>query len=138
MAVFFAWDSGRTSQNKTPFFWESPKLELILAGKAKDEQSIVEGKYHLADGLINGYPHWINEDETLAIWFDKEFSSWSVGDKNRLGEDYGLIAGPYGTDSYPNEIKHGWEYKDNLLAKTDTESNGWKKASPNDVVFKVI
>ena len=46
MAVSFEWDSGRTSQNKTPFFWESPKLELILTSfkiKKVAQISVQEG-----------------------------------------------------------------------------------------------
>ena len=57
-------------------------------------------------------------------------SSWFVGDKADLGENLGGIAGPQGKDSYPNEIKQGWQFDDN---------GAWKDASfPNDVIFKVI
>ena len=105
------------------------KLELTLAGKAKEEQSSKAGTYILSDGLVNGYPHWLKKgDGSQAIWFDKVISAWMVGDKKDLGISHGGIHGPYGKDSYPNEIKHGWRYWD----------NGFQDAGPNDVMFKGI
>ena len=100
-----------------------------MAGKAKEEQSSKAGTYILSDGLVNGYPHWLKKgDGSQAIWFDKVISAWMVGDKKDLGISHGGIHGPYGKDSYPNEIKHGWRYWD----------NGFQDAGPNDVMFKGI
>ena len=104
------------------------KLELTLAGKAKAKQSEREGTYFLSDGLENGYPHWLKLDESQAIWFNKETSSWLVGSKEDLGTDNGWILGPGGKDSYPNKIKQGWRYS----------APGWQDAGPNDVIFKAI
>ena len=105
------------------------KLELSLDGKAR-EQSIYgrEGVYVLGDGLVNGYPNWILNNGSQAMWFSKISSAWFVSDKENLGTDYGGISGPYGNDSYPNEIKHGWSYYD----------DNWQDAGPNDIIFNVI
>ena len=105
-------------------------MELTLAGKAKEDQSWRAGSYVLANGLVNGYPHWLKTGNGgQAIWFDKVASSWLVYDKSRLGSNTGGISGPYGKDSYPNELKQGWRYADN---------GAWQNAGPNDVIFKAI
>jgi len=106
------------------------KLELTLAGKAKEKQGRwVEGTYTLANGLVNGYPHWLKLDGSQAIWFDKNGSLWLVSTKEKLGTKTGAIFGPHGKDSYPNEIKQGWKYAENGV---------FVDAGPNDVIFKAI
>jgi len=108
------------------------KLELTLAGKAKEVRSKYgrEGTYILANGLVNGYPHWLKtSDGSQAIRFDKVGSSWLVGPKEKLGTKTGGIGGPNGKDSYPNEIKQGWRYAENGVSVD---------AGPNDVIFKAI
>ena len=107
---------------------------MTLAGKAKEEQGRwFEGTYHsayiLADGLINGYPHWLKTDGSQAIWFDKVNSNWKIGTKDNLGSITGFIAGPNGKDTYPNQIKQGWQYADNGV---------FVDAGSNDVIFKSI
>ena len=109
------------------------KLELTLAGKAKEEQSKYgrAGIYMLSNGLVNGYPHWLKTgDGSQAIWFDKVGSNWKIGDKENLGTNTGGIAGPHGKDSYPNEIKQGLRYS--------VPNNAWQDAGPNDVILKAI
>ena len=103
-----------------------------MAGKeAKEKQSKFgrEGTYILSDGLVNGYPHWLKNDRSQAIWFDKVSSVWLVNTKNNLGTNKGGILGPDGKDSYPNEIEQGWRYWDNVA---------FHDAGPNDVIFKAI
>ena len=108
------------------------KLELKLAGKAKEEQSARAGSYILADGLVNGYPHWLQTSEgSQAIWYGKVSSAWFVAPKKFLGTNSGFIAGPNGKDSYPNEIKQGWKYADPAFEP-------WQDAGHNDVIFKAI
>ena len=107
----------------------STKLELTLAGKAKEEQSKHgrQGTYILGEGQVNGYPHWLKTDGSQAIWFDKISSLWIVGpDNTKRG---GGINGPCGKDSYPNEIKQGWRYAENGV---------FVDAGPHDVIFKAI
>ena len=106
------------------------KLELTLAGKAKEKQWTSSGTYILNDSLVNGYPHWLQTDGSqTAIWFDKASSSWLVGFENNLGTKSGGISGPDGNDSYPNEIKQRWRYVENGV---------FVDAGPNDVIFKAI
>ena len=103
-----------------------------MAGYAKEATSEFEGTYILNDNLINGNPHWMKTDGSQAIWFSKKYSTWSVGLKSYLGEDDGWIFGPedgQGKDSYPNEIKQGWQY---------WYDDDWYNAGSNDVVFKAI
>jgi len=78
------------------------KLELTLAGKAKEERWTSPGTYILGNSLVNGYPYWLKADESQAIWFSKAASSWSVDRKENLGTNVGGIQGPKGKDSYPN------------------------------------
>ena len=110
-----------------------------MPGKAKEEQGGGwdgrDGTYILADGLVNGYPHWLLKtgDGSQAIWFNKVTSSWFVGPKKDLGTNTGGISGPNGKDSYPNEIKQGWRYGD-LVQGTPT----FLDLGPNDVIFKAI
>ena len=99
-----------------------------MAGKAKEKQSSKAGSYILANGLVNGYPHWLKTDGSQAIWFNKVGTSWLVFPKEFLGSKTGGIAGPKGKDSYPNEIRQRWRYSD----------NGFQDAGPNDVIFKAI
>ena len=106
------------------------KLELTLAGKAKEQQWEREGTYILVDSLVNGYPNWLKSDGSQAIWFNKVTSSWFVDYKEYLGSNTGGIGGPKGKESYPNEIKQGWEYAN--------ESSASQDAGPNDVIFKSI
>ena len=101
-----------------------------MAGKANEYQGRwVEGTYILANGLVNGYPHWLMLGGSQAIWFNKVTSSWFVGSKKNLGTNTGGIGGPAGKDSYPNEIKQGLRYYG---------SGAWNEAVPNDIIFKAI
>ena len=107
------------------------KLELTLAGKAKEEQSwVASDTFKIADGVINGFPYWLKTDGNQAIWFDKVGSNWKVYDKSRLGENFGGITGASGKDSYPDEIKQGWRYA--------IPNNDWEDVGPNDIIFKAI
>ena len=100
-----------------------------MAGKAKEDQSWRAGSYVLANGLVNGYPHWLKLDESQAIWFNKVSSSWAVAPKSLLGKNNAGIKGPNGKDDYLQEIESGWQY-----GKDDTHLD----AGPNDVIFKAI
>ena len=104
-----------------------------MAGKAKEEQSwVTSGTFNLQNGLVNGYPHWLQtSDGSQAIWYGKVSSAWFVAPKKFLGTNSGFIAGPNGKDSYPNEIKQGWRY-------ADPDLEPWQDAGPNDVIFKAI
>ena len=112
-------------------FPQPKKLDLILAGKAKEKQSSIAGNYILANGDVNGYPNWLKTDGIHAIWFEKENSIWMVGLKSNLGMDDGEIIGPAGKDSSPNEISQGWSY-------SIGEDDPWADAAHLEIIFKVI
>ena len=85
----------------------------------------------MANGLVNGYPHWLKLDGSQAIWFDKVGSSWLVSTKDNLGTNTGGITGPDGKDSYPNEIKQGWRF-------TIAVEEPWADATPSEIIYKAI
>ena len=100
-----------------------------MAGKAQEEQYGRAGTYILADGLVNGYPHWLKTDGSQVIWLDKVSSAWFVASKKNLGTNIGGISGPDGKDSYPNEIKQGWKYWDGEL---------FNDAPGSDIIFNAL
>ena len=101
---------------------------MTLAGEAKNDHASKHGIYILADGVVNGYPYWVREDEKYALWFTKSTASWIVGAKDKLGTNTGYIVGPYGRDNYPNDIKQGWTY---------SHGGKFKEAPSSDIIFKV-
>ena len=102
---------------------------MTLAGEAKNvSKPSKHGIYILADGVVNGYPYWVREDEKYALWLNKKTASWIVGAKDNLGTSTGYIVGPNGRDNYPNDIKQGWTYSD---------GEKFKEAPSSDIIFKV-
>ena len=65
----------------------SSKLSVKLTGEIKDYMNHLEGVYLLQPNQINGKSHWIIEDGSLAIWYDKEDGkeAWNIGDIDDLG-----------------------------------------------------
>ena len=63
------------------------KLNVKLTGKIKETMNFLEGVYLLQRNLINGKCHWIIEDGTLAIWYDKNDGkeAWNIGGIENLG-----------------------------------------------------
>ena len=103
---------------------------MTLAGEAKNaSKPSKHGIYILADGVVNGYPYWVREDEKYALWLNKKTASWIVGAKDKLGTNTGYIVGPYGRDNYPNDIKQGWTY---------SHGGKFKEAPSSDIIVKVI
>ena len=102
---------------------------MTLAGEAKNvSKPSKHGIYILADGVVNGYPYWVREDEKYALWFNKASASWLVGKNEKLGGKNGNIDGPNGRDNYPNDIKQGWTY---------SHGGKFKEAPSSDIIFKV-
>ena len=103
---------------------------MTLAGEAKNvSKPSKHGIYILADGVVNGYPYWVREDEKYALWLNKKTASWIVGAKDNLGTSTGYIVGPNGRDNYPNDIKQGWTYSD---------GEKFNEAPTSDIIFNVI
>ena len=58
---------------------------ITLDGDAKLAQGNVEGYYTLTSTLVNGKQNWKHVQSSKAIWYDKEFKNWKIGDKKSLG-----------------------------------------------------
>ena len=101
-----------------------PMMELILEGDVKEEQSHTQGNYTLAEGLVNGFPYWNQQDGIHAIW-SVWSSYWMVGDIAFLGNPTGSIYN-FDIKVWPTQILDGFIYY----------SSGWQSASLNEVIFK--
>lgn len=103
------------------------KIDLVLKGKAKEEQSGRAGIYSKGNGTINGHPYWVYEKGEDAIWMDKVDSDWNVGAKSDLGSRIRGIEGPSGKDKYPTQVTKGWRFFDGTI---------WHEAPSKDVIFR--
>ena len=101
-----------------------PKMELVLDGDVFEEQSSTQGNYTLAEGLVNGFPYWNQQDGNNAIW-SVWSSHWLVGYKRDLGKPIGGIAVQFDVKIWPTQILDGFIYMP-----------GWQSASLNEVFFK--
>ena len=100
-------------------------MELIVDGDVLEKHSsIYTGNYTLAEGLVNGFPYWNQQDGNNAIW-SVWSSYWLVGDKNDLGTAIGGIAVQFDIKVWPTQIIDGFIY-----------TPGWQSASLNEVLFK--
>ena len=71
-------------------------MELVLDGDVKNMHSNRQGNYTLAEGLVNGFPYWNQQDGKYAIW-SYWSSRWMVGQKKDLGKTFGYILVKYDT-----------------------------------------
>ena len=62
---------------------------VTLNGKIKDFMDFMEGVYLLQPNQINGKCHWINENGSLAIWYDciEDKGNWNIGAIENLGSE---------------------------------------------------
>ena len=100
-------------------------MELIVDGDVLEKHSsIYTGNYTLAEGLVNGFPYWNQQDGNNAIW-SVWSSIWLVGHKNSLGNPIGGIGVQFDIKVWPTQILDGFRY-----------APGWQYASLNEVFFK--
>ena len=57
----------------------------------KEKWSTSEGIYILASTKVNGKNHWLQGGGTDAIWYDKGFTNWKLGDLSSLGSSTAKI-----------------------------------------------
>ena len=76
----------------------------------KEKWSTSEGIYILASTKVNGKNHWLQGGGTNAIWYDKGFINWKLGDLSSLGSSTAKISTTYGTavNSLPHELTPWW------------------------------
>ena len=101
-----------------------PMMELVLDGYVKEKHSFRQGNYTLAEGLVNGFPYWIQQDGKNAIW-SLWSSYWMFGYKKDLGNPFGSIFVQMDPIVWPTQILDGFKY-----------TPGWQSASLNEVVLK--
>ena len=90
-----------------------------------------EGTYILGSNLLNGKPFWLQTTGTQAIWYDKVWKNWKIGEKSYLGSARGanfLTSKGTGETAEPHEVST-WKYFSNgaWIASTDINifsSNG--------------
>ena len=72
----------------------------------KEKWSTSEGIYILASTKVNGKNHWLQGGGTDAIWYDKGFTNWKLGDLSSLGSSTAKILTTQGTaiNSLPHEV----------------------------------
>ena len=99
-------------------------MELVLDGNVKEVQSKKHGNYTLAEGLVNGFPYWNQQNGKSAIWSVLD-SYWLVGDKEVLGSTTAGIFVQFDTKVWPTQILDDFRYF----------SSGWQLASINEVLF---
>ena len=99
-------------------------MELVLDGDVKEKQPERPGNYTLAEGKVNEFPYWNQQDGKYAIWSFWS-SNWIVGHIDDLGKALGYIAVQFDSKVWPTQILDGFLY-----------TPGWQSASLNEVLFK--
>ena len=100
------------------------KIKLVLDGDVLEEHSKRQGNFTLAEGLVNGFPYWIQQDGKNAIWSFWS-SYWMVGHIDNLGKTIGFIAVQFDSKVWPTQILDGYLYSTSV----------WQSASINEVLF---
>ena len=72
---------------------EPKTSQWMRAGSYDMNAEFANGVYNLGPKDVNGYPHWVHENNKQAIWFNKISQSWFVGDIEDLGVNVAGISG---------------------------------------------
>ena len=83
-------------------------LNITLVGDAKLAHGIVEGDYTLNSTPVNEKQNWIHIQGSSAIWYDKEFKNWKIGDREVLGSSICFLKSTKNTKR-PDEATT-WKY----------------------------
>ena len=85
-------------------------LTFELKGEVGKRWSDAEGVYSICPSLINGKPWWQQELASNALWYDKTFQNWKIGDTgDRGGSDCKMFTlGNTARD--PPHIATPWKY----------------------------
>ena len=97
------------------------KISVTLSGDVLKGYGSYGGNYDLAPDLVNGKASWSSEDGTNAIWFDKSFRNWLIGQMGSRGTSTAAFITPTGTayDGLPNEVKPWKWYVNGGFAASD-------------------
>ena len=58
---------------------------VTINGAAKDAQRTRAGIYVLGPTLVNDKPHWLQNQGSNAIWYNKRHGGWNIGNQAKLG-----------------------------------------------------
>ena len=94
--------------SKTSNTGVSGNLTVTLDGGAKLAHSNREGHYILTSFPVNGKQCWIQEQGSNAIWYDKKFRNWKMGDKKHNGTSTCSLLST--SDALGPEKATTWEY----------------------------
>ena len=95
------------------------KLIVRLDGDAKLAHGSKEGHYTLASTAVNGKQYWIQDQGSNAIWYDKKFKKWRIGDKQYNGTSTSSLHST--DDALISEKATSWNYWN--------EDGGWMSTS---------
>ena len=102
-------------------------MELVLDGDVLERHSSRQGNYTLAEGLVEGFPYWNQQDGEHAIWKSPFVSRWLLGWKGMLGTTWAYMFVRMFSKVWPTQILGGYHY---------AKSQSWHHASSNDVQLK--
>ena len=97
----------------------SGNLTITLEGGAKLAHSNRQGLYTLTSVLVNGKQYWVQDQGSNAIWYDKEFKKWRIGDKQHNGTSTSSLYSI--NDALGPEKATTWNYWN--------ENGGWMSTS---------
>ena len=91
---------------------------MQLKGAAENAQSKRAGTYILGPSLnqINDNVHWIQEEGTNAIWYDKEHKTWRIGPVDELGGTRSVLK--TSDDAIGPHVAKAWKYYENGWIET--------------------
>ena len=96
------------------------KLIVNLKGAAYDTHHILGGTYILRPNQVNDKAHWIKQEDSKAIWYDKEFRTWRISDGDGLG---GTFSGLKTSDNAIGPHVANWKYCSNSF------DGGWSETT---------
>ena len=94
-------------------------MTVTLEGGAKSAHSNRQGLYTLSSILVNGKQYWIQDQGSNAIWYDKKFKKWRIGDKQYNGTSTSSLHST--DDTLISEKATSWNYWN--------EDGGWMSTS---------
>ena len=118
-------------------------LKVIISNKVYSDmkeanlvnEDIVSGKYVVQVEELDNHPHWINENNLIAIWKLSDHK-WAFGHVKDKGTRVGILAGPCHDDSFWPKTANGkgWEHG----TKTEDGELTLKDVGNGDLVIKQV
>ena len=116
---YLAYPMDRPNSHLNSYTGASGNLIVTLDGDAKLYHSNREGHYILTSTPVNGKQYWIQEQSSNAIWYDKKFRNWKIGDKKHSGTSICSLHSTF--DGLGPETTTTWKYWN--------DDRGWRSTS---------